>query len=181
MTSPVNFEEEWALLAPKLAHWLVSRGADPETAEDVSQDAALRSYRRHRRRPFTGRRDLRRYAWHVASNRLTDIWRMRTRHEAPGPAPTLASADDVPSTVVHRLAVGETATALAALAPSQRRALLGEVQHRLAPNAAAEALASLPGPERPRCWPRSRASRKFAATTPSPSPARRPANVWARS
>lgn len=148
MTSSVSFEDEWALLAPKLTHWLIRRGADLDTAADVCQDAALQSFRRHRVEPFRTRRDVRRFAWHVAFNRLTDIWRVRSRHEAPGPAPNLVAPGDVQEAVEHRLSIQETADALDKLPPYQRSAMLGEVKHGLPPNLTAAALASLPAGQR---------------------------------
>lgn len=148
MTSPVSFADEWARLLPDLTRWVLRRGEDAETAADVCQEAALHAYRRHTRRPFTSRRELRRYAWLVASHRLANLWLRRARHEAPGPVPNLVAPDDVQAGVEHRLDVGETVAALSALAPYQRKALLGEVRHRLPPNATAAALMSLPAAQR---------------------------------
>lgn len=122
ITTAVELATLWPHLRRSLLVLLRKRRVDQATAEDICQDVAERVLRSTE--AFATPDNLSRWATRVALNQATDLGRMRQRHIASGELPDPASPFDIEAAVTHRLALDETAAAMASLRPEERRALV---------------------------------------------------------
>ncbi len=116
-----------------LLAWAKRRAPEPDTAEDVLQDAFLRAVAAGS--AFTVVEDAAAWVFSTLRNRLVDLWRGESAHQRAGevvlPVETLervaiASGFDPENSVVRGELLEALETAVAALPPEQREVLLAQ-------------------------------------------------------
>jgi DNA-directed RNA polymerase specialized sigma24 family protein len=129
VASPFDLADELPTVVTAIRLALVTRGAGPEAAEDIAQEAATRAIESGI--AFGAAINLRRWCFRVAWNLNTDDGRMRQRHRSDEPVPELVSAEDLDARVQYRLAEQEMLAALWRLTNLQQTAvfeLLAELE-----------------------------------------------------
>lgn len=115
------FAECWPPAASRVLRMLLALGADRHTAEELVQETAFRVWRSEA--PFDSPADLAAYARKVALNLRVALFR-RSARLARGEVPVVVAADDPAAEAEARIALGRTLTELAAMADTDRRAIL---------------------------------------------------------
>lgn len=127
-TVPVrSFEDEWPLLAARLATFLSHKGVAACNVDDVVQETAVRLWSIRDR--FDAGRPLWPLVVTIALNLLRDEAR-RSGREFCGAVPELSSEDDVERSALARVELRMVEESLAELTPQRRNALLAELGYQ---------------------------------------------------
>ncbi|MCU1460093.1 MAG: polymerase sigma factor [Acidimicrobiales bacterium] len=115
----------WSDVLGRVQAFLRRQGVDPATAEDISQEVAVRAL--DRRIGFTSADDLMAWACTVAKRLAVDDWRRGRRTQPDGIEMERPAAVDVAEQAVHRIQLSELSDGLSRLTDPQRAAIVSGV------------------------------------------------------
>lgn len=118
-------DEVWAEVLRRVVALLRGRGVDAATAEDISQEVAVRAITSGVE--YSSADDLMRWASTVAVRLSIDEWRARQRTVVDSALSDGASSADASRQAVHRAQLGEVSAGMARLTPDQRAAIVSGV------------------------------------------------------
>lgn len=137
----VSFEDEWRRLAPRVTSFLRNRNCDASTAEDLTQEAALRLYGMWDR--VASDADPWPLVVTIVLNLLRDRARESGRLRLVSPMPDSQGTRDTENEALSRLEFSAVVRAMNGLNQRYRDVLVGLVDDGAAPVAAGAALKML--------------------------------------